>query len=78
MASELQKLRETLHTQVDGAWAKPEMLKAKDALSAIARATIEKCYEDCMEKGGDVKSCYRECARNAGLGDKYREQWGKK
>ena len=74
---ELEELRRTLHAQVDGAWAKPEMLDAKDALSKIARDAIEKCYEKCMEQGGDVKNCYKKRAEEAGLGDKFREEWGK-
>ena len=75
--SVLKELRKTLHTQVDGAWAKPEMLDAKDALSRKARELIEECYEGCIRGGGDVIGCYRKCAKEKNLGDEYRKIWGK-
>ena len=78
VSTQLQNLRKSLHVGVDGAWAKPEMLEAKDALSSVARQTIEACYEKCMEEGGNVKACYKECAKQAGLGDQYRSIWGKR
>ena len=81
--TKLEQLRKNLHTVVDGAWAQPDMLDAKDALSAVARAAIEECYEGCltgtnMQGKTNAMECLRECARQAKLGDKFREKWGKK
>ena len=73
----LQSLREQLHVGVDGAWARPEMLAAKDALSAIARSAIEECYEACANQTTNIRECYRRCAERAGLGPAYRKEWGK-
>jgi len=72
----LEQLRRQLHQVVDGAWARPEMLSAKDALSAAAQS-----YGNCLENlwdGGNVnREAYKNCAKKNQIGTKYKKLWGK-
>jgi len=78
MAGPLEELRKALHTAVDGAWAKPEMLAVKDALGKIARDTgYKKCVKDLWEAGTVTKEAMARCAEDAGLADAYAKEWGK-
>jgi len=78
MSEFLRKLRQDLHTQVDGAWARPEGLPAKDALSAAARNTgYAKCLRDLWDKGAVNRDAYKACMRQAKLDEAYRSLWGK-
>ena len=79
----LEKLRKQLHTVVDGAWAREDMLDAKDALEKAARdsgyaSCLEICMVDPSKKGAtSPKECFKICQEEAGLGDLYRKIWGK-
>lgn len=76
--SALQSLRKRLHEAVDGAWAKPEMLDAKDALEKIARETgMADCLRELWEKGEVNVENYRSCVRDKGVPTKYKKAWGK-
>lgn len=78
MAGGLADLRKTLHAQVDGAWAKPEMLDAKDALSKIAKDSgYKKCVKDLWKEGTVSKDALAECAEKAGISEAYAKEWGK-
>jgi len=72
----LAELRKRLHTAVDGEWAKPEMLAAKDQLASVARGAYEQCLEACARSNQPITECYKECAKKVNLGDKYRQVWG--
>ena len=76
---ELEDLRKTLRSTVRGAWAKPEMMDAQDALSKAARDSgFAACLRELMASGSAGRDAYRECAKKAGLAEAYRELWGKK
>jgi len=72
----LAELRKRLHTAVDGEWAKPEMLAAKDQLASVARGAYEQCLETCARSNEPITECYKKCAKQANIGEKYREVWG--
>jgi len=74
----LKELRKNLHTVVDGAWAKPEMLDAKDALEKIARESgMADCLRRLWDEGTVSVEAYRACVRDAGIPEAYRKAWGK-
>jgi len=74
----LKELRKTLHSVVDGAWAKPEMLDAKDALEKVARESgMADCLRRLWEEGTVSVEAYRACIREAGIPEAYRKAWGK-
>ena len=74
---QLAELRKQLHVLVDGAWAKPEMLDAKDELSAAAKEYGE-CLKKLWDEGRVSIEEYRKCAQTHNIGETYKEKWGKK
>jgi len=74
MSEALKQMRKTLSQQVDGAWV--GKIEAKDALANIARGAYEKCLEKCARGTEPITDCYKRCAEEAGLSQKYRGTWG--
>jgi len=70
----LSELRKTLRATVRGAWARPEMIEAQDALSAAAERIREE-YKKCAHSAVPITECYARAAEAAGLGRAYRELW---
>jgi len=70
----LKDMRKDLSRAVDGAWV--GKLDEKDTLANIARGAYEKCLEKCARGTEPITECYRKCAEEVGLSQKFRSAWG--
>jgi len=70
----LAQMRKELSRQVDGAWV--GKLEAKDQLANIARGAYEACLEQCARGTEPITECYKKCAKQVNLSQKYRQAWG--
>ncbi|MDI6708919.1 MAG: hypothetical protein QME47_07550 [Candidatus Thermoplasmatota archaeon] len=71
-----ESIRRQLEKSVDTLWT-DEGVDLEDALDAVADAYLKDAYRECMEKGGNVKLCYKDVAKRTGIAQKYRELWNK-